>query len=158
MLLCWQCVTDKSSKKELKMASSCVSSSPHSLSIPTRVRENRRISTMVAMLFPSSSSSLPFLLLPPILFKCFCASTSTQSLPTPSEKWEPFLKKKVVMRVGYVGTNFRGYPPQLFLFSFKFYFFSEFLANFISWGNSQVCRCNEMNTDYPVRPFFSVTF
>ncbi|KRG88463.1 hypothetical protein GLYMA_U039500v4 [Glycine max] len=93
------------------MASSCVSSSPHSLSIPTRVRENRRISTMVAMLFPSSSS-LPFLLLPPILFKFFCASTSTQSLPTPSEKWEPFLKKKVVMRVGYVGTNFRGLQMQ----------------------------------------------
>ncbi|KAG5064168.1 hypothetical protein AAZX31_02G218400 [Glycine max] len=94
------------------MASSCVSSTPHFLSIPTRVRDNRRISTLVAMLFPSSSSSFPFLLLPPALLKCFCASTSTQSLPTPSEKWEPFLKKKVVMRVGYVGTDFRGLQMQ----------------------------------------------
>ncbi|KAK7385606.1 hypothetical protein VNO78_31334 [Psophocarpus tetragonolobus] len=89
------------------MANSCVSSSPHFLSIPTRARENR-ISTLVAMLFPSSS--LPFLLLPPTLFKCFCSST--HSLPTPSLKWEPFLKKKVVMRVGYVGTDFRGLQMQ----------------------------------------------
>lgn len=120
------------------MASSCVSSSPHFLSIPTRVRDNRRISTLVAMLFPSSSSSFPFLLLPPTLLKCFCASTSTQSLPTPSEKWEPFLKKKVVMRVGYVGTDFRGHSPQPF---------SLFIPNFISfwkfeliWFCGIICR------------------
>ncbi|CAJ1970743.1 unnamed protein product [Sphenostylis stenocarpa] len=88
------------------MMSNCVSSSPALLSIPTRVRE-RKISTLVAMLFPFS---LPFLPLPPTLFNCFCSST--HSVPTPSHKWEPFLKKKVVMRVGYVGTDFRGLQIQ----------------------------------------------
>ncbi|KAK7372199.1 hypothetical protein VNO80_05571 [Phaseolus coccineus] len=89
------------------MMSNCVSSSPHFLSIPTRVRQSK-ISSLVAMLFPSCS--LPYLLLPPTVFSCFCSST--HSLPTPSNKWEPFLKKKVVMRVGYVGTDFRGLQIQ----------------------------------------------
>ncbi|XP_014503538.1 putative tRNA pseudouridine synthase [Vigna radiata var. radiata] len=89
------------------MMSNYVSSSPHFLSIPTRVRESK-ISTLASMLFPSCS--LPYLLLPPTLFNCFCSST--HSLPTPSQKWEPFLKKKVVMRVGYVGTDFRGLQIQ----------------------------------------------
>ncbi|KAL2317398.1 hypothetical protein Fmac_031274 [Flemingia macrophylla] len=93
------------------MASNCVSSSPQFLSVPTLARENR-IPTLVAMLF-SSSSSLPFPLLPPTLFKCFCSSTHSLPTPPPSlHKWEPFLKKKVVMRVGYVGTDFRGLQMQ----------------------------------------------
>ncbi|KAJ1412237.1 Pseudouridine synthase I, TruA, C-terminal [Sesbania bispinosa] len=58
----------------------------------------------------------PLLLLPRTLFRCYCSS-STQSLPTHSpslslDKWEPFMKKKVVMRVGYVGTDYRGLQMQ----------------------------------------------
>lgn len=33
-----------------------------------------------------------------------CSSTSSVE----SNKWEPFIKKKVVMRVGYVGSDYRG--------------------------------------------------
>ncbi|GLT33425.1 hypothetical protein SLA2020_080190 [Shorea laevis] len=33
-------------------------------------------------------------------------------LPLSTEKWKPFRKKKVVMRVGYVGTNYRGLQLQ----------------------------------------------
>ncbi|XVE58941.1 hypothetical protein DITRI_Ditri05aG0003600 [Diplodiscus trichospermus] len=35
-----------------------------------------------------------------------------QLLPFSSPKWEPFRKKKVVMRVGYVGTDYRGLQLQ----------------------------------------------
>ncbi|XP_027939032.1 putative tRNA pseudouridine synthase [Vigna unguiculata] len=38
-------------------------------------------------------------------FHCCCCSTSSQS-------WEPSRKKKVVMRVAYVGTNYRGLQMQ----------------------------------------------
>ncbi|XP_027332501.1 putative tRNA pseudouridine synthase [Abrus precatorius] len=95
------------------MMNSCVFPSPHFLPIPTAVN--------VAMLFTYSSlpfqRNTPFLLLPPALFSCFCSST--HSLPTDAhstflslQKWEPFVKKKVVMRVGYVGTDYRGLQMQ----------------------------------------------
>ncbi|PWA36232.1 pseudouridine synthase family protein [Artemisia annua] len=49
---------------------------------------------------------------------CFSSSAaaacppSLETLPTPPaavshEKWEPYRKKKVVMRVGYVGTDYK---------------------------------------------------
>ncbi|KAL9232545.1 hypothetical protein vseg_007646 [Gypsophila vaccaria] len=38
-----------------------------------------------------------------------CCTTPT---PTPTPKWEAFRKKKVVMRVGYVGSNYRGLQKQ----------------------------------------------
>ncbi|KAJ4837856.1 hypothetical protein Tsubulata_019736 [Turnera subulata] len=37
----------------------------------------------------------------------------TQPLPSPAQKWQPFRKKKVVLRVGYVGTDYRGLQKQL---------------------------------------------
>ncbi|CAH9073378.1 unnamed protein product [Cuscuta europaea] len=65
---------------------------------------------------------------------CFCASSSSSAVPiyfdpcsspevaaTPlsnpgnpisATKWEPFLKKKVVMRVGYIGSDYRGLQKQ----------------------------------------------
>lgn len=57
------------------------------------------------------SYSLPF----PKPFSCFCSSAEISTQPPPDllpvlsgNKWESFLKKKVVMRVGYVGTDYRG--------------------------------------------------
>ncbi|CAI0399567.1 unnamed protein product [Linum tenue] len=56
---------------------------------------------------------------------CYCsnlsplAATHVHTVSSPSqdhhssaEKWEPFRKKKVVLRVGYVGTNYRGLQKQ----------------------------------------------
>ncbi|XP_077222581.1 pseudouridine synthase family protein [Tasmannia lanceolata] len=58
----------------------------------------------------------------PKSFTIFCSSSSSSSDPPPrssnplietgGEKWESFLKKKVVMRVGYVGTDYRGLQMQ----------------------------------------------
>lgn len=47
---------------------------------------------------------------------CFASSSSAASLIDnlqtpyylPNTKWDPFRKKKVVMRVGYIGTDYRG--------------------------------------------------
>ncbi|MCD7454180.1 hypothetical protein HAX54_023894 [Datura stramonium] len=41
-------------------------------------------------------------------------SPASQSIPSvlESNKWEPFIKKKVVMRVGYVGSDYRGLQMQ----------------------------------------------
>lgn len=109
--------------KNLKlMMSSCTSSSPHFLSIPTYAREIR-IPSSATMPFtslpflplsPTRNPNTPFLLRPPTLFRCFCSSTHhslppTHLPPLSHDKWEPFLKKKVVMRVGYVGTDYRGH-------------------------------------------------
>ncbi|KAI9118666.1 hypothetical protein K1719_010998 [Acacia pycnantha] len=47
--------------------------------------------------------------------RCCSVSTQTSTQPPPSEsvfKWEPARKKKVVMRIGYVGTNYRGLQLQ----------------------------------------------
>jgi hypothetical protein len=66
-------------------------------------------------LSPIRNPKTPFHLLPSkTFFKCFCSSTTHSLPPLSPDKWEPFLKKKVVMRVGYVGTDFRG----TFLFFF----------------------------------------
>ncbi|XP_063946405.1 putative tRNA pseudouridine synthase isoform X2 [Daucus carota subsp. sativus] len=51
---------------------------------------------------------------------CFSSSSSSASeldnLPAPyylpNTKWDPFRKKKVVMRVGYIGTDYRGLQKQ----------------------------------------------
>ncbi|XP_028753348.1 putative tRNA pseudouridine synthase [Neltuma alba] len=68
---------------------------------------------------PNPIAKFPFL--PPTLFRCYCSSTetetSTQLPPNPSpllspNKCHPFMKKKVVMRVGYVGTDYRGLQMQ----------------------------------------------
>ncbi|KAJ4978312.1 hypothetical protein NE237_009092 [Protea cynaroides] len=40
-------------------------------------------------------------------------STSSQAVEVPGERWESSRKKKVVMRVGYVGTDYRGLQKQL---------------------------------------------
>ncbi|KAK2430503.1 tRNA pseudouridine(38-40) synthase [Trifolium repens] len=64
-------------------------------------------------LSPIRNPKTPFHLLPPkTFFKCFCSSTTHSLPPLSPDKWEPFLKKKVVMRVGYVGTDFRGLQIQ----------------------------------------------
>ncbi|CAK8537921.1 unnamed protein product [Lathyrus sativus] len=64
-------------------------------------------------LSPTRNPNVPFYLLPPkTLFKCFCSSTTHSLPPLSPDKWEPFLKKKVVMRVGYIGTDFRGLQIQ----------------------------------------------
>ena len=86
---------------------------------------------------------------PPTILLCFSASSSLSSPPSspsaaaeaetspppPSNdavhlhaaKWTPFRKKKVVMRVGYVGTDYRGQsPPFCHLQSLlSFFFFSH---------------------------------
>ncbi|KAK6271678.1 hypothetical protein POUND7_008761 [Theobroma cacao] len=49
---------------------------------------------------------------PRIQLRFLCSSSTAQPLPPASPKWEPFRKKKVVMRVGYVGTNYRGLQVQ----------------------------------------------
>ncbi|KAI9110563.1 hypothetical protein K1719_018429 [Acacia pycnantha] len=69
--------------------------------------------------YPNPISKFP--LLPPRLFRCYSSSTETET-PTQSpqnpnlllspNKWHPFLKKKVVMRVGYIGTDYRGLQMQ----------------------------------------------
>ncbi|XP_061354307.1 putative tRNA pseudouridine synthase [Gastrolobium bilobum] len=104
--------------------SSCVLWLPHFPAVPISARENR-IPSFLAMAFnsslpfplspsinpnPTRNRNTPVLLLPPTLFRCFCCST--QSLPTHSPSWDPFLKKKVLMRVGYVGTDYRGLQKQ----------------------------------------------
>lgn len=44
---------------------------------------------------------------------CFSTSQSEpENLSLESNKWEPFIKKKVVMRVGYVGSDYRGLQMQ----------------------------------------------
>jgi hypothetical protein len=40
-------------------------------------------------------------------FRCCSFSHSPSPSPQPSS-WQPFRKKKVVMRIAYVGTNYRG--------------------------------------------------
>lgn len=47
--------------------------------------------------------------------KPFATATAAAEVTTPSntaQKWEPFRKKKVVMRVGYVGSDYRGLQIQ----------------------------------------------
>jgi hypothetical protein len=103
-----------------------------SLSFPSSYfvtdKQNRVLSCFPAMpltslpfpLSPIRNPKTPFHLLPSkTLFKCFCSSTTHPLPPLSPDKWEPFLKKKVVMRVGYVGTEFRGsFFLQLSLFIF----------------------------------------
>jgi hypothetical protein len=77
----------------------------------------------VKMAATASSLRLTFFLLlrkapytntPPIIdkrrwsyFRCCSFSHSPSPSPQPSS-WQPFRKKKVVMRIAYVGTNYRG--------------------------------------------------
>ncbi|KAH7677754.1 Pseudouridine synthase I TruA protein [Dioscorea alata] len=45
--------------------------------------------------------------------RVFCSSSpSSQTSEIEERRWEPFRKKKVVMRVGYVGTDYRGLQMQ----------------------------------------------
>ncbi|KAK7276092.1 hypothetical protein RIF29_17225 [Crotalaria pallida] len=68
-------------------------------------------------LSPSPNPITPPPLPPSLFFKCFSSSSSSTSTststhsPSPSQ-WDPFIKKKVVMRVGYVGTHYRGLQMQ----------------------------------------------
>uniref|UniRef100_A0A2P2Q5A7 tRNA pseudouridine synthase n=1 Tax=Rhizophora mucronata TaxID=61149 RepID=A0A2P2Q5A7_RHIMU len=69
--------------------------------------------------------SIPILPQRKSLFYCFSSlsspstchtltqSTPISSVPSSGEKWQPFRKKKVVLRVGYVGTDYRGLQKQL---------------------------------------------
>ncbi|PON41851.1 Pseudouridine synthase [Parasponia andersonii] len=66
--------------------------------IPPRLRPIYRCSSS------SSPSPSPSLSLSP--------SSTTQDTATHLEKWVPFRKKKVVMQVGYVGTEYRGLQMQ----------------------------------------------
>lgn len=48
---------------------------------------------------------------------CFSSSSQTPYY-LPNTKWDPFRKKKVVMRVGYIGTDYRGmYVSSMCIFS-----------------------------------------
>ncbi|XP_024028196.1 putative tRNA pseudouridine synthase [Morus notabilis] len=60
--------------------------------------------------FRTSSILIIPLRLTPIYFRCL--SSSQDTTPHSENKWEPFRKKKVVMRVGYVGTDYRGLQMQ----------------------------------------------
>ncbi|GAV58646.1 PseudoU_synth_1 domain-containing protein [Cephalotus follicularis] len=77
---------------------------------------------------PNFKLSIPILIAPPLpltLLASCCRCCSSSSPPSTSltlihsspnhslaVKWEPFRKKKVVMRVGYVGTHYRGLQIQ----------------------------------------------
>ncbi|XP_074357650.1 putative tRNA pseudouridine synthase isoform X2 [Apium graveolens] len=72
---------------------------------------------MAAAIVAVSSSSLRIALFPTpthLRFRnlpCRCFSETPYYLP--NTKWDPFRKKKVVMRVGYIGTDYRGLQKQL---------------------------------------------
>lgn len=44
----------------------------------------------------------------PLIYCSSFSSSTTEHVATQSEKWGPFRKKKIVMRVGYVGSDYRG--------------------------------------------------
>ncbi|GAB2274254.1 hypothetical protein Dimus_009019 [Dionaea muscipula] len=63
------------------------------------------------------SYNLPILPIPRIRVFCCVSISSSSSAAAPNHiqipaKWESFRKKKVVMRVGYVGTNYKGLQLQ----------------------------------------------
>ncbi|KAJ9167482.1 hypothetical protein P3X46_022133 [Hevea brasiliensis] len=72
--------------------------------------KNPRQTSFKSLLMPIFPSKLSLLC-------CFCGSSLRSPLSTShalnqSEKWQPFRKKKVVLRVGYVGTDYRGLQKQ----------------------------------------------
>ncbi|EXB28415.1 Putative tRNA pseudouridine synthase [Morus notabilis] len=67
--------------------------------------------------FRTSSILIIPLRLTPIYFRCL--SSSQDTTPHSENKWEPFRKKKVVMRVGYVGTDYRAIEKELETAIFK---------------------------------------
>ncbi|KAI8574075.1 hypothetical protein RHMOL_Rhmol01G0326500 [Rhododendron molle] len=75
----------------------------------------------------------------PIYFSSSASSPPTAAQPSPAppppshptnhhvgrDKWEPFRKKKVVMRVGYVGSDYRGQFPLLCLHLIAYIYSSQ---------------------------------
>ena len=55
--------------------------------------------------------------IPKLLLRPHCSSSSSSSSST--HKWQPFRKKKVVIRVGYVGSDYKGY----FFYSLSIFIF-----------------------------------
>ena len=111
-----------------------------------------------SMLFPQPQSpwispQLNVPTLPPTLLSCFCSQNHSACLAHDNEKWDSLLKKKVVMRVGYVGTDYRGSSLLSIFFRSCFFFFFFFRLIYFHFYY-QVCKCNEMSIDYQVSCFF----
>lgn len=111
---------------------------------------------------------LPYTVTPATRWERFrCFSCSPAPPPSPPQSWQPFCKKKVVMRVAYVGTNYRGpflfnhFHPMLFssnTHSSYRYICSSFSFLVVCWIFIQVSNCNVMKIHSPVCFFFSLFF
>ncbi|KAI3927122.1 hypothetical protein MKX01_029890 [Papaver californicum] len=80
------------------------SSSPFQFSVPNYKIKNHRLYLPRFYCYTSSSSSDQLLEIPPPPPQTITTATGL--------KWESFRKKKVVMRVGYVGTDYKGLQIQ----------------------------------------------
>lgn len=115
--------------------------------------------------YPSDCKSLKVIIFGFSTSSSTAAASTTTTTVTPSEKeikWEPFRKKKVVMRVGYVGSDYRGLffcERNVFCFidssctnTFSvmvccvFFYLKDIVL--VWW---QVCKFREINLHYPVR-------
>ncbi|KAB1225704.1 putative tRNA pseudouridine synthase [Morella rubra] len=64
---------------------------------------------------PNPAPNFRLLRLPVLPLRPYCSSSSSSSASWSSStpKWEPFRKKKVIMRVGYVGSDYRAVEGEL---------------------------------------------
>ncbi|KAF3790342.1 putative tRNA pseudouridine synthase [Nymphaea thermarum] len=73
-----------------------------------------------------------------------CASETRPRSTAPHQKWQSFRKKKVVMRVGYVGTEYRGKPAFSSLLPLFFFLWKCRLQFDRHCSFSQVCNGSEI--------------
>lgn len=85
-----------------------------SLRIPVSpwIRRNPRFDLPFLSVRPTNTNNRRQSLISCRILCCSSSSTETLTVPPTSKRWESFRKKKVVMRVGYVGTNYRGLQIQ----------------------------------------------